>query len=118
MALFLEGEVKSYISMEPGGYVSLQGVMGRVSPEHIEIINNTRKPLKLSGIDTDLKNRIKWHLRELKPGAVYRLDVEDISGTAGDYFGHLRVRTNIPEKPELLIIINGRIEKDPGADGS
>jgi len=109
IALYLAGEVKPHVSLEPGGYLSLMGIRGRVPGEHLKIVNNHEDPLKIKGIENDLKDRIRWILKEIKPGYVYRLEVEDISKTAGDYIGHLILKTDNPKKPELIIIVNGSI---------
>ena len=109
VALYLEGEVISHISLDPGGYLSLWGVKGKVPRGHLDMINNHKNPIKITGAESDLTDHIVWHIEEIKPGYVYRLEVEDISKTAGDYTGHLIIRTDSPRKPELVIIINGHI---------
>ena len=112
MALYLTGLVKPFISLEPGGYVGLWGVKGQVAKEHIEIINNYKEPIKITGIENDLPEQIRWRLEERKPGYSYRLEVEDISNKAGEYTGHLYVRTDYPQKPEFVIIVNGYIREN------
>ena len=52
-----------------------------------------------------------YSLEEVKPGYAYRLEVEDISEKAGEYTGHLYVRTDYPRKPEFVIIVNGYIRE-------
>ncbi|UCE52168.1 MAG: hypothetical protein JSV31_23350 [Desulfobacterales bacterium] len=111
IALYLTGVVKPFISLEPGGYVGLWGVKGQVPKEHIEIINNHKEPIRIIGIENDLPEQIRWHLEELKPGYLYRLEVEDISNKAGEYTGHLYVRTDYPQKPKFVIIVNGYIRE-------
>jgi len=111
VTLYLVGEVIPHISLDPGGYLSLWGVKGKVPGEHLDMINNHKNPMKIIGIDSDLRDHIVWHLKEIKPGYVYRLEVEDISEAVGDYTGHLVVRTDQPEKPELIIIINGHVSE-------
>jgi len=111
MALYLVGEVIPHISLDPGGYLSLWGVKGKVPGEHLDMINNHKNPMKITGIESDLRDHIVWHLEEIKPGYVYRLEVEDISEAVGDYTGHLIVRTDQTEKPELVIIINGHVSE-------
>ncbi len=113
VALYLRGEVNAHISLEPGGYLSLWGVKGQVPEESLEIINNHEKPLKITGIEDDLPGHIQWKLEEIKPGYLYRLTVEDVSRSAGDYTGHLIIRTDNPYKPALVVIINGLIETAP-----
>ena len=106
IALYLIGKIKPHISIEPGGYISFWGVKDQVPREHLDIINNHNSPLKILSIDTDLKGRIRWDLKEIKSGYIYRLEVEDISKTSEEYTGHLFVRTDNPKKPALSIIIN------------
>ena len=109
VAIYMEGEVISHISLDPGGYLSLWGVKGKVPRGHLDMINNHKNPIKITGAESDLTDHIIWHIEEIKPGYVYRLEVKDISKTAGDYTGHLIIRTDCPRKPELVIIINGHI---------
>ena len=111
VALYLEGRVQPRISMEPGGYVSLVGILGSVSPEHLDIINNQKEPMKILGLSTDLEGRIRWEVKVVEPGYAFRLTVEDTSGASGDYSGHLYIQTDNPKKPELVVIVNGRISE-------
>lgn len=109
--LILEGEVRPRISLEPGGYVSLVGVVGRVEPEHLDIINHQEKAVKILELSTDLEDNIRWELDVVEAGRTYRLTVQDVSKTSGDYSGHLYIRTDDASKPELVAIINGRIRE-------
>jgi hypothetical protein len=111
VALYLEGKVIPHISLDPGGYLSLGGAKGKVPEEHLDMINNHKNPIKIIGVDSDLRDHIVWHLEEIKPGYIYRLEVGDISEKDGDYTGHLYVRTDNPLKPELVIIINGHVSE-------
>ena len=111
IVLYLTGMVEPRISLEPGGYLSLNGSVGIVPVEYLEIINKHKRPMKIKGIENDLENHIRWHLDEIRPGYSYKLEVEDISKIDGDYSGHLVVRTDVTEKPEIVIIINGHITK-------
>ena len=111
VAIYLEGKVIPHISLDPGGYLSLWGVKGKVPREHLHMINNQKNPMKIIGVDSDLKDHIVWHFEEIRPGYIYRLEVLDVSKKPGDYTGHLYVRTDNPLKPELVIIINGHVSE-------
>jgi hypothetical protein len=107
--LYLTGEVTPHVSLEPGGYLSLWGVKGRVPKGNLRIINNHQIPMRIVNVESDLKNHIKWEISDIAPGYDYRLEVEDISQEPADYDGRIYVRTSLPEKPELVILINGRV---------
>jgi hypothetical protein len=94
--------------------VSLWGPKGKVPPAHLDIINNSERPLEIESIhpDNDLKERIKWRLEVVKPGFAYRLEIEDVSDGSGEYTGHLLIRTNHHEKPELSVIINRQLTEN------
>jgi hypothetical protein len=109
--VYLEGEVIPRISLEPGGYVSLAGVLGRVPLEHLDIINRQEESVRILDITTDVEGRIRWEVDAVEPGYTYRLTVEDTSTMPGEYSGHLYIRTDAPKKPELVVIVNGRIRK-------
>ena len=64
VALYLTGEVKPHISLVPGGYLALQGVKGQVRGEMLEIINNHKQPFKITGVENDLPDHIKWRILE------------------------------------------------------
>lgn len=111
VVLRLRGEIKPYISIIPGGYISLQGVRGQVPAEQLDIINNHTQPFEITAVIHDLPDLIHWRLKENRPGFSYTLEVEDISKKAGEYTGHLVLQTDQPKKPKLVIIINGYIEE-------
>jgi hypothetical protein len=105
------GEVKQYISLEPGGYVSLWGPEGETPSANLDIINNSERPMEIVSIhpDRELKERIKWRLEVVKPGFAYRVEIKDVPDQSGPYTGHLAIETNHPEKPELSVIINRQL---------
>jgi len=111
VALYLKGKVNAHISLEPGGYISLTGVKGETPPGHVEIINNHESPVKITNVDNDLPDRVRWRIEEISPGFVYRLEVEDISKKGGDYTAHLTIRTDNPQKPALTLIVRGEIRE-------
>jgi len=111
VALYLKGKVMPHISLDPGGYIALMGTNGNVPTGHVKIINHHESPVKITGVDNDLPDRVRWRIEEIKPGFVYKLEVEDISRNDGDYTAHLTIRTDNPEKPELTLIVRGEIRE-------
>jgi hypothetical protein len=109
IALYLTGFVKPLITLEPGGYVGLWGDKGQVPAEYIDIVNNVERPIKITSIESDIPQKIRWQLKEIRPGYSYQLVVENISKEAGEYSGHLVVKTDLAKKPQFVIIVNGNI---------
>lgn len=112
LVLDLAGEVKPYVILEPGGYLSLWGKVGSVSKAQIEIINNHPDPFRVDSLEHDLGERIGWSLEEVSPGRLYRLHVEDRSEIPGDYTGRMLVRIGQPTKREVNIIVKGHITEN------
>jgi hypothetical protein len=109
----LIGEVRPYISLEPGGYVSLGGEdQGKGAPGYVDIINNSGKPMEVKSIQPadDLKDRIKYHVETVKAGFSYRLEVKNVAKEGRGYTGHLVIRTNLLEKPELTVIVSYHVK--------
>jgi hypothetical protein len=109
IALYLKGEVKAHVSLEPGSYISLVGPVGETPPAYVEIRNNRKRPLKITGVDNDRPDRLRCRLEEIRAGFVYRLEVKDISGKEGDYTAHVTIKTDNKEKPTLTVIVRGEI---------
>ena len=109
IALYLKGQVKPHISLDPGGYIALVGAKGKIPKGHVDIINHHERPVNIDGIDNDLPDRVKWRIEEIKPGFVYRLEVEDVSRKEGNYTAHLTIRTDSIKKPRLPLIVRGEI---------
>jgi hypothetical protein len=109
MVLELRGEVKPVVTFEPGAYVSLWGTPGSVRKEELTLINHYDKPLHITGVRSDLTNRIHWQIREIRAGFEFKLTIEDRVQTPGDYTGHLFLETDNPLKRELIVIVRGDV---------
>ena len=113
VALYLSGEVKPLISLEPGGYVSLRGIQGRVPSQSLAIVNHQPRPVKILRIEAskEISGRIQWLLKVTKAGYVYQLEIQDVSKRPGPYNGRLTLHTDNAEKPKLLIMVTGEIRE-------
>ncbi|MBW1819680.1 MAG: hypothetical protein JRJ60_21280, partial [Deltaproteobacteria bacterium] len=94
--LRLEGEVKLLAAFEPGGYVSLQGPLGKVPKEGLLLVNYHEKPLRITRIRSDLEDRIQWQIQERKAGREFILMIQDRSQAPGEYTGRLILETDNP----------------------
>lgn len=114
IAIYLKGEVRPNVSLEPGGYLSLWGELGKTIEAHVDITNNHKTPMKIIRVRQDMGSHVKWKLTPVRPGYVYRLMVIDQSKSPGEYTGHFRLETDLPQEPKLTIIVNGMVRGEAG----
>ena len=114
IALYLRGEVRPHVGLTPGGYLSLWGVQGKTIEAHVDITNNHKTPMKITRVLHDMGSHVKWTLTPVRPGYVYRLTVIDQSKSPGEYTGHFRLETDLPQKREVTIIVNGMVRAEEG----
>ena len=114
IALYLKGEVRPHVGLDPGGYLSLWGTMGKTIKAHVDITDNHPEPMKITRVKHDLGAHVKWNLTPIRPGYVYRLTIIDQSESPGEYSGHFRLETDLPQKREVTIIVNGMVRAAEG----
>jgi hypothetical protein len=103
----IEALVKTPILVSPRS-VFLQGKMTEMVTKSVDIKGDSAKALKIEPIDFSLNHRVKYTIEEISQGKHYRINFTSIPNVSNHYQGTLRLKTNYPEKPELLIFVRGR----------
>jgi hypothetical protein len=103
----IEAFVKTPIVVSPKA-VFIQGKITESLTRSVDIKGEPDKPLKIEPVNFTLNNRLKYSIEEVSPGRQYRINFTSIPNVADHYQGTLRLKTNYPEKPELLIFVRGR----------
>jgi hypothetical protein len=103
----VEAFVKTPIRVSPRS-VFLNGKVTEAVTRSVDIKGDPAKSLKIEPRDFSLNHRVKFAIEEISPGAHYRVNFTSIPNVADHFQGALRLRTNYPEKPELLIFVRGR----------
>ena len=103
----VEAFVKTLITLS-SRYVLLQGSRAERISRSIQIKAELDKPLKIEPIQFNLDKWLNYSIEEIEEGKVYRVRFTTIPNSTAYYRGHLRLRTNYPQKPEILIGIRGR----------
>ena len=102
--LTLKALIKPVITLSKR-FVSFRGRQDQVLSEEVEIQTEMEKPLTLKPIQFSLDGKVTYRLEELEKGRKYKLRFENIPGSAENYRGFLKLRTNYSEKPEITIWI-------------
>jgi hypothetical protein len=94
-------------------HISTQRVYFRGKAEHpatktVDIVTRLNKSLKLEPTYFNLKQKVTYKIEVVQPGRSYRIHFTSLPGSSNDYYGVLRLKTNYPEKPEILLRVKGR----------
>ena len=92
-------------------YVYLTGIADRKISRSITVKANENKPLKLEQISFDLSKKVAYRIEEVESGRVFMIYFTSIPGSVGIYRGVLKLKTNYPEKPEIIILIRAKFQK-------
>jgi hypothetical protein len=103
----IEAFVKTPIVVSPKS-VFIQGKITESQTRSVDIKGDPAKPLRIDPINFTLDNRLKYNIEEVSAGKHYRIKFTSIPSGADHYQGTLRLKTNYPEKPELLIFVRAR----------
>ena len=76
----------------------------------IEIKAELERPLALEAVQFDLKGKMTYQIEEVEKGRTFLLHFTTIPGFPGTHTGLIRLKTNYPEKPEVVIEIRAEIK--------
>lgn len=77
----------------------------------VEVRAELDRVLKLTPVQFDLSEKMSFEILEIEKGRKFRIRFTSIPGPAQTYDGVLKLKTNYPEKPEIILKIRGRIRK-------
>jgi hypothetical protein len=92
-------------------HVYLRGPADQILTKTVGIRAGMDKPLSLEQSQFTLTGKVTYRIEELEPGKNFRLHFTSIPGKPGTYRGVLKLKTNYPEKPELIIPIVAQFGK-------
>jgi hypothetical protein len=113
VTLSISGSVKQYITVEPVPSISLQGFDG----EKIEQVATIKaaaeaQPFKITGITSNVDDKIKYKIKNIRDGQEYQLQVETRDGLKEHFKGKMFVTTDYQKKPKNEIVVSGRLQKE------
>jgi hypothetical protein len=112
LVLFVEGTVKPLIEVRPEKSIYFQGMADELTEKTIDLIS-TSKPFHIRKVNDDLDKKAGYRLETVEDGKHYRLMVSN-NMRRGNYRGVLTLYTDLAEKPELTVWVNGFIESEIG----
>jgi len=92
--------------------IYLRGKEGENISGSVIVEAKMEKPLELKPEIFKLMDTINYDIEEIEKGKRYKVIFKNAEGVTGSYSGKLRIMTNYPEKPEILIYVYMNIQKD------
>ncbi|MBW1702193.1 MAG: hypothetical protein JRJ69_08485 [Deltaproteobacteria bacterium] len=92
-------------------HVNLYGKEYQTLITVVEVRAELDRPLKLTPVHFNLAEKLSYTIQEIEKGRKFRIRFTSIPGPAQAYHGILKIKTNYPEKPEIVLRIRGSIRK-------
>jgi hypothetical protein len=106
--LVMEGNVKSLIDASPSTSIYFQGKFEQISPNTIDFVG-TDLPFHITKIESNLEGKVRFEVETIEDGRKYRLKVVNAQ-RLGEYGGAIRLSTDLPQKSEIVVRVNGSIQ--------
>lgn len=103
----LEGFIRGAVALSPKS-VFFQGFATETIRKTVLIRAGFDKPLKIQPVNFNLDKMLSYKIEEVQRGKLYQVHFATIPGTYNYFQGFLKLKTNYPETPEILIQIKGR----------
>jgi hypothetical protein len=108
--IIIAGEVIPYVLLDPSHSIFLRGFLGEEIKKKITITENTKQPLIINEIKSNIEDKITYKLKPLEKNRKYELEVINTSDVTGRYSGNIEIYTNYKEIPKLKIFVGGNIK--------
>ena len=108
LTLKVEGTVIALIDIKPSPAVTFRGVADQIPETTLDMVG-TSMPFHISGLESNLDRNIDYKLETVQEGKHYRLRIANKT-KRGNYVGYIKFFTDLAQKPEVLVRVNGFME--------
>ena len=103
--------VKAPIYISPR-FAYIRGPAGQSLSRSVSVRAGEERSLTLEEAGFNLGGRVTYAIEEVEAGRFYRIRFTAIPGPPGDYRGVLRLKTNYPERPQIVIPVIARVRSE------
>ena len=105
--LTVTASIRPILDVNPRS-VYLKGNEDETQSAEVIITGTEERPLMLEVIYFDLIKIVEYSIETVEENKIYKLSFHNLPGADKKFKGKLKLKTNYPEKPEILINIRGR----------
>ncbi len=107
--LAMQGVVKTLIDVRPSTNVSFRGLAEKLAPSIVEMEAGGGQTFRIQKVESNLEGKVSHELETVEEGKRYRIKLANRI-EQGNYNGFLKLETDLPQKPDIVIRVNGFIE--------
>jgi hypothetical protein len=104
----MKGKVWIPIQVTPRR-VYLQGTLGDKIEQVVDLQAKKKEPLSLELVSSPTPDKVEVKLHEIEKGRSYQLKIINKAREEGIYAGQVKLTSNYPEKPEIVIPFSGHV---------
>lgn len=105
----IKGKIWVPIEMKPR-YAHLKGVVGDALEAVVSLQSQKKDPLKIALVSVSIPEKITVELVVVEKDRSYQVKVRNKVEGQATYSGQIKLSTNYPERPEVLIRVNSTIQ--------
>jgi hypothetical protein len=105
--LIVKAYVETLLTVSPA-YVTIHSTGNEIITREVEIRAELPRPLTLTSIQFSLGGTLTYSIDEIEKGKRFKISFRNIPGQIGNFRGFLKLQTNYPEKPEVVVWISAR----------
>jgi hypothetical protein len=106
--LTLQGTVKALIEVQPANDMKFRGMAEQLTEKTIDLVGTSQR-FRIQKVESNLDDKIRYQMETVEEGKHYRLKVTNLL-KQGNYNGFIKCTTDLSEKSEITIRVNGYIE--------
>lgn len=108
LTIGMKGNVWAPIHLRPK-YAQLAGTLGDKIETVVHIMGQKKDPLIVQLAWVSIPDKVEVELTEIEKGRIWEVTVENKAKEQTTYKGQIKLTTNYPEKPEMVIRITGHV---------
>jgi len=109
----MEGILRAIIDVNPSVNVLFKGMADQITESTLSLTGSAA-PFHITGTESDLSDDIDYKLETVEEGKVYRLKISN-KVRSGNYTGFIKLNTDLAQKPDILIRVNGIVDGEISA---
>lgn len=113
LRLTVSARIRTFIEIRPQ-FLRITETEGAIVKGEVELSSMVgQQPLELKPEEFTLEDKMTYAVQEVKKGQTYKIVFTGKSPADKGYRGHLKLKTNVPQHPEVTVNVSVNVRKPP-----